>query len=746
MVRHSLAFAIFILIVTPSFAQELADPSRLDLDRLHGGEFGADGLGPLRWLADGRGYTTLEPAAEGGRDLVLNDPSTGRRTILVPADRFIPKGKKSAIGISDYAWSADGRRLLVFTNTRRVWRYHTRGDYQVLDLETGELRRIGKSLDSTWFQFAKFSPDSKQVAFVHRHDLWVQDLETAELRRLTENGSDTLINGTFDWVYEEEWGLRDGFRWSPDSRSIAFWQIDATGVREFKLVDYSSGLYPVIKTFPYPKVGETNPSARIGVVDLADGAIRWMKTPGDPRQNYLARMDWAPGPRELIIQHVNRLQNTIQVQLANADSGEVRTVMTDVDAAWAEVCDDLMWLEGGAEFTWVSERDGWRHVYRVNRKTGAMKLITPGDYDVVSIERIDDRGGQLYFIASPDDATRRFLYRCPLEGGSKPERLTPGDATGSHDYDISADARWAVHGSAAFGTPKRSAMISLPSHEEHRVLVANDRLKGKLAALDRGPSEFFRVDIGGGVEVDGWAIKPPKFDPARKYPLLVHVYGEPAGQTVRDNWGGGNYLWHLMLSQMGYIVVSFDNRGTPAPRGRAWRKSIYRQIGILAAKDQAAALRALKKKWSYIDGDRVGIWGWSGGGSMSLNAIFRYPDLYHTAVAVAFIANQRYYDTIYQERYMGLPDDNPAGFRDGSPITHAKHLKGNLLLVYGTGDDNCHYQNCEALVNELVRHGKQFSMMSYPNRSHGIHEGPGTRKHLYTLMTQYLREHLPLAP
>ena len=286
----------------------------------------------------------------------------------------------------------------------------------------------------------------------------------------------------------------------------------------------------------------------------------------------------------------------------------------------------------------------------------------------------------------------------------------------------------------------------MPAHETVRTLAENKTLKGKIDAIKKGRSEFFRVDIGDGIALDGWCMFPPDFDSTAKYPLLVHVYGEPAGQTVLDRWGGGNHLWHEMLAQNGYIVMSFDNRGTPAPRGRAWRKSVYHQIGVLAPKDQAAAVKEVLRKRPYIDPERIGIWGWSGGGSMSLNAIFKFPDLYKTAIAVAPVSNQRYYDTIYQERYMGLPGDNVDGFTQGSPINFAHQLKGNLLVIHGTGDDNCHYQATEALINELIRHNKPFTMMAYPNRSHAISEGRNTTLHLRELMTRYLKENLPPGP
>jgi dipeptidyl-peptidase-4 len=331
-----------------------------------------------------------------------------------------------------------------------------------------------------------------------------------------------------------------------------------------------------------------------------------------------------------------------------------------------------------------------------------------------------------------------------LEGRNTLELVGPAGQSGVHRCDISPSGQWAFHSFSSLDTPPVTELVKLPAGEPVRVLAGNAALKAKVEGLARNRVEYFRLPIGGGVEVDGWRILPPNFDPARKYPLLIYVYGEPAGQTVQDSWGGNTYLWHLMLAQQGYIVASFDNRGTPAPRGRAWRKSIYRQVGILASADQAAAARAALAAWPYADRERVGVWGWSGGGSMTLNAMFRYPDLYKTGISVASVPVQRLYDSIYQERYMGLPQENEEGFRNGSPITFAKQLRGNLLIVHGTGDDNVHYQGFEMLVNELVAAGKRFDMMSYPNRSHGISEGAGTTLHLYSLFARYLNEKLPV--
>lgn len=739
---------IFCLILLGFLAPQAVaeeDPSILTLERIYSSEeFSASRFGPARWLEHKSGYTTLEKSGtlNKGRDIIWYEPESGDREILVPAENLIPPGAEDPLEIDNYHWSEDGTKLLIFTNSQRVWRQNTRGDYWVLNMNSGTLHQLGGDAEPSTLMFAKFSPDGKKAGYVHHNDVFVEDLEDHHIIRLTWDGSETIINGTFDWVYEEEFSLRDGFRWSPDSRRIAYWQLDTEGVKEFTMVNYTDGLYPKLTTFKYPKVGTTNSACRTGIVDADGGPTLWLKVPGDPRNNYIARMEWAANSTEVVLQHFNRLQNTLELMLGNAETGEIRTILTETDDAWVEVVNDLNWMNAGKNFTWMSERDGWNHMYVVSRNSGSAELITRGDYDVIRIAGLDMDRGWVYFIASPDNPTQRFLYRCRLDGKGRAERITPEDLGGSHSYQVSPEGRWAIHTYSSFGVPPVIDLVRLPSHETIRILESNRKLHAKVEALERSPVEFFRVNIGE-AELDAYCMKPPGFDPGKSYPLLFHVYGEPAGSTVRDSWGGTNYLWHTMLNQQGYLVMSVDNRGTKVPRGRAWRKSIYRQIGILASKDQAAACRAIIENRPYVDSSRVGIWGWSGGGSMSLNMIFRYPELYDTAMAIATVSNQRFYDTIYQERYMGLPGDNPEGFKQGSPITHAHKLEGNLLIVHGTGDDNCHYQSAEALINELIRHNKMFSFMAYPNRSHGIYEGENTRRHLFETLTRFLMRSMP---
>jgi len=740
----ALLAAALVAVAAPSLSAQDAAPSpgKLTLDRIFAsGEFATERFGPARWLEDG-GYTTVEPSEGGqGRDIVRYDPSTGKREVLVSASRLVPEGRSAPLVLEDYEWSEDGSKLLVYTNSKRVWRYHTRGDYWVLDLDSGKLEQIGGDAPPSTLMFAKFSPQGDRVAYVQGHDLYVQRLSDGRITRLTRGGSLTLINGTFDWVYEEEFSDRDGFRWSPDGTHIAYWQIDASGERDFLLIDDTDSLYPEITKIPYPKVGTTLPSARVGVIPAGGGETVWADIPGDPRQNYIPRMEWAASSRELVVQHMPRRQGTDDVMLVDAATGKARTIYSDHDSAWVDVVDDMYWLDGGKRFTWVSQKDGWRHVYLVSRDGKDETLATPWPFDVVSVERIDDERGWLYYIASPENAARRYLYRSKLDGSGRPQRLTPAADSGWNAYQISRDARWAFQTHSSFGSPPVVRLVSLPHHVV-RTMEANEKVADAVRSLDRGPASFFQVDIGGGVALNGYLMKPPHFDPEKKYPLLYYVYGEPAGQTVTDSWFGRNYLWFVYLTQQGYLVASIDNQGQPEPRGREWRKIVYANIGPLASEQQAAANREMRT-WPYVDSTRIGIWGWSGGGSMTLNMMFRYPKLYRMGMSVAPVPDQRLYDAVYQERYSGLITEHPESYQRGSPIHFAEGLEGDLLLVHGSGDDNVHFQGSEKLINRLVELGKPFQFMDYPNRSHCICEGEGTTLHLYSLLTRYLEEHLP---
>ena len=746
--RHVVAICAALAIGPSAASAQRADSSLLTLARVWASdEFEPEPFGPSRWLDDGSAYTTLEPGAEGrGEDLVRYDVASGRRAVMVTAGQLTPKGS-DPLEVEDYSWSPDGGKLLVFTNTRPVWRLNTRGDYWVLDRATGHLRQLGgPDAKPSTLLFAKFSPEGRRVAYVRENNLYVEDLGSGAITALTTDGSRTLINGTFDWVYEEELmdNHADGWRWSPDGRSIAFWQLDADSVKNFDLIDNTDSLYSKVIPVQYPKVGEVNSAARVGIVSAAGGPIRWLRIEGDPRNHYIPRMDWAARSDEVILQRLNRVQNTNEVMLGDARTGQVRTVLTERDSTWVNVVNDVVWLDGGRQFTWISERDGWRHAYVVSRDGKSARLVTRGPYDVLEIEGVDDKGGWLYYVASPDNPTQKYLFRTRLDGKGDPQRISPRNEPGTHLYDRSPDYKSAIETYSSLGTPPVVRLVRLPDNQVIRTLVDNARLRARVAGLRRGPVEWLSIPAEDGQPMPGVLMKPADFDPTRKYPLLFFLYGGPAHMEAVDQWGG-YYLWHTLLTQKGYLVAIVDNRGTPAPLGRAWRKAVYGQLGVLETRDQAVAARTLMRR-PYVDGSRVGIWGWSYGGFMTLNALFQHPDLYRTGVAVSPVTHWALYDNVYTERFNGLITDNAAGYNRGSPITYVNGLKGNLLLVHGGGDDNVHFQNSEILINALVAANKPFQMMEYPNRTHCICQGRNTKLHLFSLITRYLDQNLLATP
>ena len=719
-------------------------PATLELEQVVNGSLIHTQYAPSPvWLADGESYSRVETAEDGGVEVVSYKAADEARQVLIPSSllRYPESGKP--LPVRSLVWSNDNKKVLIYNNTRRVWRYDTRGDYWLLDLSTGALRQLGKGLPESSLMFAKFSPDGQRVAYVSRNNIYIEPATAAEAapRQLTPDGCDYIVNGTFDWVYEEEFSCRDGFRFSPDSRFIAYWQSDTRGTGVFDLINNVDSLYPTLLHFPYPKAGTTNSAVRVGYMPVEGGETHWVDLPGDARNMYIPRMEFIPGSNELFIQQMNREQNTNHVWTVSLADGKARNIFTEKDAAWLETNDQILWLDDAQSFTWMSERSGFRHLYRVSRDGKEIRPITSGNFDLIQIVGADLKKQILYFIASPDNATQRYLYSASLKKGrSGCERLSPEGQVGQHSYQMSPTGKWAVHSFSNAQTPPVAEILSFPGHKAVRTLVTNERARAEYAALGLRPKQFLKVKSDT-LQLDAWMILPADFDSTKKYPMIVDVYGEPANSTVQDVWGGGD-LWHQYLAQLGYVVVSIDNRGAAAPRGRAWRKCIYGEVGTLASRDQANGVLDLLARFPWLDPYRVGITGWSGGGSQTLNCMFRYPQVFSTGIAVAFVSDQRLYDTVYQERYMNTPQNNPEGYRKGSPITYVEGLKGNLLLIHGTGDDNVHYQSCEMLVNELVKHGKIFSQISYPMRSHSINERPGTTLHLRKTMADYWKKNL----
>jgi len=706
---------LLLLLAAVAFAQPKANPD---------------------WTTDGNGYYDVQDG-----NIVLVALPTMERKVVVSGAMLRQAGVNTAIGRT-FSFSADGTKALIFTNSKRVWRYNTRGDYYVVDLKTNAVQQVGKDKPASSLMFAKFSPDGTKVAYVSKHNIYVEDLATKSAKALTKDGTDYLINGTFDWAYEEEFDCRDGFLWSPDGNSIAYWQLDASKIKKFLMINNTDSIYPFTVPVEYPIVGEDPSSCKVGIVNVNTTATTWLKVPGDQIQNYIPRMEWIPGSNEVILQQLNREQNVSKLIIGNAQNGATNTIYTDTDKAWVEAGSGWTWLNGNKEFLWSSEKDGWRHYYRISRDGKKETLVTKGDYDVIQTTLVDEKTNNLYFIASPTNATQRYLYQTKLDGKGKLERVTPSILPGTHSYSISPNGIFARHTYTSVTVPRLTEWMNLSTGNP---LTMDGSLSNQLAKVKplKQPAEFFKIKTEDGIELDGWMKKPDNFDATKKYPVVFYVYGEPASATVTDTYGvdrNSNYSGNMAAD--GYIYISLDNRGAPAPKGREWRKSIYKNIGILNIRDQAMGAKKILE-WPFIDKDRVAVHGWSGGGSSTLNLMFQYPEIYKTGIAVAAVGNQLTYDNIYQERYMGSPLKSTEAYVKGSPISHVKGLKGDLLYIHGTGDDNVHYQNAEMLINELVKNGKVFQMMSYPNRTHGISEGEGTSAHLRLIFTKFLREHCP---
>ena len=708
-------------------------------------------------------------------DVVWNESETGYFTIkdnnivLVSTrgkeDKVILSSSQvNNLEIESFSFSQSKNKILIFTQSVKVWRYNTRGDYWVYDFKKNEIQKLGRNMSGSSLMFAKFSPNERFVAYVSKEksesgirnsstsvNIYLESLDDRTIKKLTSsNGTKKLINGTFDWVYEEEFGCRDGFIFNEDGTRIAFWQIDANQVRDFYMINNTDSIYSYTIPVEYPKVGEDLTPARIGVINLTNEEITWMKIPGEQNKFYLPRMTWMPGRNDLMIQQLNRKQNHSKIYIANANNGSTELLMEEKDDAWVDLRSSWPYqvqagwkfINNGKEFLYTTEKDGWSHIYRFDITNKTEYLVTKGNYDVVKPLAYDEKNESVYFIASPENPTERYLYKTSAKGDGKLIRVTPDVLEGSHNYQISTKAKYAFHSFSNYFTRPMQAIVSLPNHKfinENQNMIEKYDLEKK----KDHPLEFFEITTVDNVTMEGWIVKPKNLDKNKKYPVLFYFYSEPAGQTGVNRYGAGNNgLYDGNLGEDGYVYVTFDGRGTPSPKGRAWRKAIYRNIGRINVRDMAMGAKAVFEKYEFIDTSRVAVHGWSGGGTATLNCLFQYPEIFHTGIAVAAVANQLTYDNIYQERYMGDPKESYQDYVDGSPIKYAKNLEGNLLYIHGTGDDNVHYQNAEMLANELIKHKKVFYMLSYPNRSHGIRED-GAYPHVRLMFTDFLRKNCP---
>ena len=690
------------------------------------------------WRDGGRHWVSIDSNGEGQNEMWEVSAASGRRNKLVGADELIPAGAEKPIGIDGFSFSQDGKKLLIFTNATRVWRARTKGEYYVFDLEARTLTPV--STQPGWQLFAKFSPSGRYVAYVRDHNIYLTDLESGEEQPLTRDGTENIINGTTDWVYEEELGIRDAFRWSPDGRRIAFLRFDQTDVRRFYMVDESE-LYPEMTAIPYPKSGEVNSTIRVGSLDLLNRETTWFDI-GEEPDIYIARLEWADSPTELVMQRLNRHQNRLDLLMGDAETGDTRVILTETDPAWVDVNNDIRWLGDGRQFIWSSERDGHKHLYLYDRNGSLVRQLTAGEWNVSSVQGIDGRRGRVYFTAAWESPMTRALLSAKLDG-SEPEVIRGGNG-GWHSIRMSPSTEFFIDRFSTVTTPTTTTLFK-SNGDEVRVLADNAELKSKVAALALPEPEFISVQAADGTALNGYLIKPTDFDPSRQYALLLYVYGGPGSQTVVDRWGGTRFLWHQMLAEDGILVASVDNRGTGA-RGREFEKVTYMYLGKHETADQLAAARQLGDL-PFVDANRLGIWGWSYGGYMTLMATVKGEGLIRAGVAVAPVAAWELYDTIYTERFMRTPQENAEGYEQAAPVNHAEQLdeRTALLIVHGTGDDNVHPQNTMRMVQALEEANKQFDLRLYPNKTHSI-AGGTTRLNLFTLITDFLKAELAPLP
>ncbi|GMQ25914.1 S9 family peptidase [Algoriphagus sp. oki45] len=720
----SLAWMAMIGMALSTQAQSLKKVTLEDVFKK--GTFSQKSVNGINWMKDGQFYSSQ--VQRGGAPAVVKiNLATGEEAGV------LLDGTQLGVSFSSYSFNADESKALIATDVESIYRRSSKGVFYVVDLATGQKQQL---MNGEKISYATLSPDNDKVAFVKDNNLFVVELANNKLTQVTTDGEwNKIINGAADWVYEEEFSMAKAFKWSPDGKKIAFIRFDETQVPEFNMQLWGP-LYPQDYKFKYPKAGEKNSLVSIHVYDLATAKTQKIDA-GTETDIYLPRIYWTKDANTLAFLRMNRLQNQLDLFHANATLGESKLIISETSKTYVDLDynDDLQYLSDGKTFIRTSEQDGFKHIYHHNMDGTLIRQITSGNWEVTSMVGIDEKAKKLYFISTEASPLERNFYVINLDGKGK-KLLTP--AKGSHSINMSPDHKFFIDYYSTSDTPVK-VTLNDAAGKELKVLEDNQALKDRLAGFALGKKEFFTFPTVDGTELNGYIIKPADFDPSKKYPVLMYVYGGPGSQNVLNSWGGTRDFWHQALAAEGIIVACVDNRGTGA-RGRDFKHSTYANLGKLETIDQIQGAKYFAKM-PFVDPSRIGIWGWSYGGYMSSLSLMIGNDVFKTAIAVAPVTTWRYYDTIYTERYLQTPQLNPAGYDDNSPITHVNKLKGNFLLIHGTGDDNVHFQNSVDLVDALIKANKQFETFYYPNRNHGIYGG-NTTWHLYTQMTDFLKRKL----
>lgn len=683
----------------------------------------------FNWMQDDDYYTVMKEGEIVRYSIKKQDPVD---TVLDTKKLEVP-GKEDGIEVKSYTFSKDESKILLKTNAEKIYRRSSKESCFVFNRNGEKLVELheGKQIS-----FATFSPDASKIGYVFDNDLYIHDFSNGKLSRITSDGKfNEVINGGTDWVYEEEFAFARAFFWSNDSKKIAFYRFDESKVKMFSMAMYGT-LYPDNYDFKYPKAGEDNSVVDLYIYHLGGGKKVKVDL-GTELDQYIPRIKWTQSSDKLAVMRMNRLQNTLDLLMVEAGTGNSEVILTEKEETYIDEVTDRKWifLKNGQEFLWQSEENGQNHVYLYGIDGKKVRQVTKGDWEVTKVAAIDEGNGIMYYMSTEESAVERHLYSITLEGKKK-KKLT--ETPGWHRVSFSSGNSYFMDTYSMANDPG-GAVLYTNKGKEMEVLEDNKRLKKAMSEYTMNDPEFFQFKTEDDVELEGWMIKPPKFDASKSYPVLMYVYGGPGSQTVKNQFGSFNYFWHQMLAQQGYIIVSVDGRGTGG-RGEEFKKVTYGQLGKYEAIDQIAAAKYLGGL-DYVDADRIGIWGWSFGGYMSSLVLTKGDGVFKMGIAVAPVTSWRYYDTIYTERYLKTPQLNPSGYDDNSPNEHAKDMQGNYLLVHGTADDNVHFQNSMEWVDALVNANKQFDMAFYPNKNHGIFGGV-TRFHLYKKMTDFITENL----
>lgn len=735
--RFSSALAYCLVFVSVNLtAQSLKTVTLDDIWGRTAGVFAQRSVQGVNWMKSGGQYTTQ---ADGR--IVRYSITTGQPTDTLFDQRTAKAtGSGQTIAMDGYALSADERKLLITTAEEPIYRRSSRAEFYVYDLGTGTLKALSSKGKQ---QYATLSPDGKRVAFVRDNNLFVSDLATGKEAQLTTDGKrNVVINGAADWVYEEEFSMARAFEWSPDSKRVAWIRFDESRVPEYNMQTWGK-LYPQDYRYKYPKAGEANSTVSVWIADASTGKKVMAQTNAATETDiYLPRITWTSAignaPALLSVRKLNRLQNRLDLLHVNATTGQATTVLTETSPTYVdlEFTDDLTYLADGKSFIWTSERDGFKHVYLHELSGKLIRQITKGAFEVSNLLGVDEKTQTAYYLSTEDSPLERQLYSIKLDGSGK-RKLT--DIPGTYTVNFSPDFQYFLTYHSSATQPQTVALRQSSDNRELRVLETNNALKQRIAGYAIAPKQFMTVPIPTGEKLNGWMIRPADFDSTKRYPVLMFVYGGPGSQQVLNSWDSRDFFWYQTLVQKGYIIACVDNRGTGA-RGNAFRTSTYAQLGKLETQDQIAAGKYLKTL-PYVDPTRVGIWGWSYGGYMSALCMTLGADVFKAGISVSPVTNWRFYDSVYSERYMKRPQENASGYDDNAPLTHANKLKGNFLLIHGTGDDNVHFQNSVEFENALIAANRQFQSFYYPNRNHGIYGG-NTRLHLYQMMTNFVVENL----